>query len=372
LESKIPIGWTAIIKGYKYSRPKSVKIETEFSKYIKKVSRTVALYAGISFAIIILASQFLLPIVRNEIGGMLGKIVYAGVTILVIAPFINIFLRAGNTTLKNKLKEGANLSGKNKLQLIILNLIRSILALILLAFVLMPLFPQYRLLMLCISLLIAVILVFAIDFTQQRQAITARFMENFNEEHDVASQSITKKFREDLESKSLHIERIEVPQNSVQVGKTLGELNFRNITGTSIVSIIRGNQIINIPDKNTRIYPYDKMVVVGSDEEVSNFISLLDSDKYAEENTEVTNYRVELEQHTIEPDSYAIGKSIKQLAIQQETGCIIASIERNGTMINKFDSKFELQQGDVLWLAGEKHNLENFELLLPVTKEYKY
>ena len=55
------------------------------------------------------------------------------------------------------------------------------------------------------------------------------------------------------------------------MGKTLKELNFRQKCNVNIVTIIRGSKRINIPGGNERLYPFDKLVVVGADDDLAHF-----------------------------------------------------------------------------------------------------
>ena len=63
--------------------------------------------------------------------------------------------------------------------------------------------------------------------------------------------------------RDLHLADFEVRQNSPTVGKTLKELNFRKICNVNVVTIVRGNIRINIPGGDERLYPFDKIIVVG-------------------------------------------------------------------------------------------------------------
>ena len=76
---------------------------------------------------------------------------------------------------------------------------------------------------------------------------------------------------------------------------------------------------------------------------------------------DVINYRVELYQYEIEEGNPIIGHTIRDLNFQKKTDCLITSIERSGKMLVKFSADFEFNQGDILWLAGEKKKIECVE-----------
>ena len=164
-------------------------------------------------------------------------------------------------------------------------------------------------------------------------------------------------------SKNIHIEKISVPQNSPRVGKTLSELNFKQSTGVDIVSIIRGDERINIPDGNIRLYPFDKLVVAGTDEELQKLITALDEKQKEYDNQEHVNIaqQIVVSQYELEENSPLIGILIKNSGIKDKTDCMIISIDREGEAMASFGADTVLQIGDVLWLAGEKEKLEKFE-----------
>ena len=45
--------------------------------------------------------------------------------------------------------------------------------------------------------------------------------------------------------------------------------------GINVVSIIRGEQQINIPKGEERLYPFDKIIIVGTDEELDIFQGIM-------------------------------------------------------------------------------------------------
>ncbi|MCD6477855.1 MAG: PhoU family transcriptional regulator [Candidatus Aenigmarchaeota archaeon] len=80
-----------------------------------------------------------------------------------------------------------------------------------------------------------------------------------------------------LEGKELHpvikvalketdesIVRVKISKNSIMANKTLGELKFRSNTGLDVIAIRRRKKWIFDPKKNTRIYPGDVIIAVGS------------------------------------------------------------------------------------------------------------
>lgn len=132
--------------------------------------------------------------------------------------------------------------------------------------------------MVIISLVVVTLIIFSQGFKAQSRRIEARFLENLNLKQKLKEKNaaILPTVANDLRSKNIHIAEFEISQSFSNIGKTLRELDFRQKTGVNIVTIVRGCNKINIPDGNTRIYPFDKLVVSGSDEEMQKLSQYLE------------------------------------------------------------------------------------------------
>ncbi len=72
----------------------------------------------------------------------------------------------------------------------------------------------------------------------------------------------------DIIFKNVAIDSFEIREGFFASGKTLRELQLRNKTGASIISIMRGNEIITNPSPDTVLKPGDVVVMIGKKEEV--------------------------------------------------------------------------------------------------------
>ena len=59
---------------------------------------------------------------------------------------------------------------------------------------------------------------------------------------------------------------IEIPPESVVIGKSIGALKFWQSTGATVIAIRRGQTVILSPGPYAELYPRDVIVVVGSSE----------------------------------------------------------------------------------------------------------
>ena len=227
--------------------------------------------------------------------------------------------------------------------------------------------PVARLLNAAVGILlaIAVVLTLFIIFSKRlkRRSILMerQFFSNLSarEVEEERKSPINQRFANHLLERDLHLADFEVKQNSPSMGKSLRELNFRQKCNVNVVTIIRGDQRINIPGGNERLYPFDKLVVVGSDNDLEHFRQYLE-ERYKQSSAERSAMRrreIRMEQITISEGSCLIGRSIIQSGIRDKAACLVIGIERGATSIKNPPPDTVFEKGDIVWLVGERERL---------------
>lgn len=365
LEKRIPSKWEKLITGYSSSY-KSINAQSDWNKLLKNILGSTAIYLILCIAILIICQQLITPFIINHISDIWGRIVAAFIMLLLMAPFLRaIVLKRNNSEeFKNLWTE----SNFNKGALVSLILLRVTIVIGLIVIALTPLFPHATLILVFIGIGIVAIFAFTRAFRSPTAKMEKRFISNLNEKENAKHNGLTinSEFASKLKSKDLHIEEFELPQSSVAVGKTLAEVNFKQVTGVSIVSIVRGGKRINIPDGNIRLFPFDKIIVVGTDEEIQRFGQKIE-DAQNDGNTEEVKYQIELSPLAITENSKFIGKSISDLKIREKTDCMIIGIDRDETSTTDITPQTIFLEGDIIWIAGEKEKLRTFKELMQIT-----
>ncbi|MFV0537878.1 MAG: cation:proton antiporter [Dysgonomonas sp.] len=363
LEKRIPVKLEKLKQGYAANSYNTVNKQNDWNRLLKSILKLVAIYTAISIAILLVFQNFINPyIVEYVPGSIWGNILAALITLTLMAPFLRAIMMK-----RNRSEEFKNLWRDNRLNrgaLVSLIVFRIILCLALILLVLIPLFPKLTVLMVIISLIVVTLIIFSQGFKAQSRKIEARFLENLNlkQKLDEKKAAILPTVANDLRSKSIHIEEFEISQSSPNIGKSLKEMNFRQQTGVNVITIIRGSKKINIPDGNERLYPFDKLVVSGSDEEMQK-LSLFLEEKKAQisQMEEEAQHHISLSQFIIESKCSLIGKTIAEANIRERTECMIIGIDRNDESIINVTPNIVFQEDDIIWLAGEKDKLNSFE-----------
>lgn len=164
---------------------------------------------------------------------------------------------------------------------------------------------------------------------------------------------ISQRFANHLLERDLHLADFEVKQNSPSMGKTLKDLNFRQKCNVNIVTIIRGDKRINIPGGEERLYPFDKLIVVGADDDLEHFRKYIDERYKQSQKTPVDTEEVNMEQFYITPDSRLIGHTILESGIRDKAACLVIGIERGNSSIKNPPPSTVFEEGDIVWIVGE-------------------
>lgn len=192
--------------------------------------------------------------------------------------------------------------------------------------------------------------------------IVSHFTENLYARENLAEarRAIKSMDKETLLAFDIHISEFDVPDNSTFCGKRLKELNIRQQAGVSVVSIMRGDINILIPGGERHIYPHDKLIVAGSDQEMDRFNKLIEGSVI--HSTDDTNASISLENIFIGDNSSLIGKSIMKSGIREQASCIIMGIIRpNDKIYMNPDPAMTFQPGDYIIVAGEKSKINIFK-----------
>ena len=240
----------------------------------------------------------------------------------------------------------------------ILILIILLIAVLFVMFVIARLFKSSIGLLIGVAILIVILMVLSRRLKKQSILIERKFFQNLRS-RDMRAEYMGEKKPEyagRLLSRDLHLADFELPGESLWAGKTLLELNLGKKYGIHVVSILRGRRRINIPGGSTRLFPMDKIQVIGTDEQLNLFSEEMSKEAYVDsdvfEKSEMT-----LKQFMIDADSAFLGKTLRESGIRDKYHCLIAGVERGEEMLMTPDVNAPFEEGDVLWVVGEKEDV---------------
>lgn len=340
LEKKLPRKWVKNIERYS-ANAQAIKSVSNWQVVIRAYLTQIIIHSTIIVAIITLSTRYLLPIVENS---RFGNILAALITLVVLSPFLwALSLR------RVAVKEVQLLFEERKYRgpIIVMIFMRMLLTLFFIGFFLNNFFsPGFALIALIVA--IGAYLFFPKQLHAFYNRIEAHFLKNLNDREI----SINKKRPANLSPWDGHMASFEIAKESNIAGKTLEELKMRENIGINVASIKRGEIIINIPTRQERLFPGDEICVIGTDAQVKDFKIYLDKNEI-EVSPEVAEADIVLQQMELKTES-CIGKSIRNSKIRERTQGMVVGIERNGKRILNPESDIILEEGDILWIVGER------------------
>ncbi len=156
-----------------------------------------------------------------------------------------------------------------------------------------------------------------------------------------------------------------LPTNSPLVGMTLEQADMRYLTGVSLMAIKRTTgEEIDYPDATTSLEEGDKLLVVGSSEEIAAL------DEFASGKATVPGENSACQWVKLNDESPILGKTLSNLDIRKQYAVEIQAIRREGKFIRYPNGKTKLQNRDQLLLCGRLSALNKLEeLFSPQTNQ---
>lgn len=354
LAKKLPANWLKSIHILS-AGPNMVNRNNFWSDLLKELGKVVFVYLAITSTILFLGFNYLHPFIHHLMGseGLAPNIITASVIIIAISPFLRAIMVKKNHTIRNILNE----QHMSKGPLIALMIARIVLCISIVMFVIGKLFNFGWMFLFMIALSIIAFTIFSKWLKKSSIKIEHTFLSNLTarQQHAENQKPMKKEYVRHLLSRDIHLAEFEIHCEYHNVGKTLQEIHIRQSYGVNIVSIIRGDKRINIPDGDQRLFPHDKIVVVGTDHQLMRFSYTIEES--ASKNLSQEKHEVVLEQLVLEEDSKLIGKTIATAELRDKYRCMVIGIERthSAKMNPEIDETFRI--GDILWLAGERKKI---------------
>ena len=335
------------------SGTKTINHESDWRKLLKIYVGKVLIHSVLLTAILLLSTQVIHPLLVEKFPAMdmWGNIIMSVLTLLLMVPFL-----AGLVANKNNSPElFMSLWKDNKYnhgKLVALVLFRVFVAILFVSIVLIKYYHvQYGVgAIIAVGVLILIIL-FRRDLNQYSR-LEAHFLTNLNRREEVDRK------RNPLSDKDIHLAVVPVSPCSPYAGKALSDIPLRKDFGVSIVEIIRGDHKIYIPGGSDHIYPQDKVVVVGTDEQLKAFQAKLEDQENGSDCSAGQPKEITVNSFVVDDSFPFLGQSIMQSNVGRRYNCLIVAIERNGDSLMTPDNDTVFEPDDLVWVVGDKNKIQ--------------
>ena len=214
--------------------------------------------------------------------------------------------------------------------------------------------------LLLVILAVAVVYVIARFTIRRTAALESRFFSNLNEkEMAERKRSIVRSsVAEKLSGYDVHIGTVTVSPDYLYIGQQLREMPFRHTSGINIIKIVRGTRNIIVPSGDEYIYPGDRLVAVGTTEQLEAFEKIMSDDIEVHEDTSGDNFVVEPVELTA--GSILCGSSLREVDMRK-LGAMVISVLHGGSLITNPGPDYRFAEGDRVWIAGERNTVDIYK-----------
>ncbi|HLP54232.1 MAG TPA: cation:proton antiporter [Fluviicola sp.] len=348
LEKRLPKKWMDKLNSYSLGALK-VNEASDWKKILRFYFTNSVIFSVVIITIILVTTKYLYPIMPdNEWRGIITTLL----TLILLAPFLwALAFRTKNQAEFAKLWQKPSQRGP----LMALMISRIVLALFYMGFLFQTMYSAWVAL---IGVLITSL--FLLLFRNKIQAfysrIELRFLSNLNQRE---REEQLLKLKSAIETPwDSHMAILELHAGLPFIGMTLMESKLRETFGINIAIIRRNGLVINVPDRNERLYPNDVLSVIGTDEQLRKFEKLIESSLNKASAEPRIHTEISLHHFTIGGKSTFIGKSIRDTSIRERTHGLVVGVERNGERILNPESDLVFEAYDTVWLVGDEKRIQ--------------
>ena len=358
---KLPEQFVARINSFSsLERNNTAAAQNEWKRLIKEVSLRVLLYGVILIAIDLGSHLFLDKIIISRLDGFtpfVRNLISVVITLVVMSPFLVGIAISGDEINRSSIKL-IKARQANVWPVISLALLRILIAM---GFVLSVIATHFNLAFW--TFLLILISGVAFFFIGRRSIskftiVEDRFMANLNEKEQQQRRMapVTSSVSDKMSRYNVKTDMITISADSLYAGKMLKDLPFRHKSGVNIVKIIRGSRSIMIPKGDEVVFPFDKLLAVGTKEQLAEFRKDMAENVYVPEEADAETLaprQFELESITLKEDSWLTGKTLRETDMRSY-GCMVISVVSDGQVTTNPKPDYRFKEGDIVWLAGEK------------------
>ena len=356
LEKRLPKNIIHMLNELAISHP-SAAPHGNWRSLVVQLTKIVVIYSILSIAVIALMFTVALVPLRQMLPHWWANAVCGLATVLFISPFLRAMVMKKNHS--EEFKQLWNESRMNHAALIATIVVRFIIAMMFVFYICNYLTRFTNAVMIVIAVVVVMLMVLSRRLKRRSIRMERMFLLNLRS-RDIRAQVYGHKrplYAGHLLDRDIHISDFDVPEDSLWAGKTLEELQLRSKFGVNVSSILRGRQRINIPSGDDRIYPCDKIQVIGSDDQLTALSKSLKNNLHPED-PNIEKREMKLRQLVISEDGQFFGKTLSECGIRDIYDCMVVGMEEGEENLSMLAPNQRFYKDDTIWVVGEKENLE--------------
>ena len=348
LDRTLPKRFTAGINRYSSSTA-GITTLSDWKVLLRGYIFNTIIHGVILVALVLLGSKYIQPFVASHLlNGDRGIIVSLILTLFLMTPFLwALTIRRiqrnaySHLWLNKKYTRGP---------LIALEVVRICLGTFFVGLLIFQFYDTVLATTIGMLLIVAGIVVFSRRLQAFYDRLERRFLVNLNARQ-------TQNAKPEILPWDSHLTEVIVSPESAAVGQTLVDLSVREKYGINIALIERGRVMIPTPGRDERIYPGDKLLIIGTDEQLASVKDYFERSGDLQDDSSFPKNEMTLQQVVINSSSPVYQQSIRESGIRERTQGLVVGIERNGQRILNPDSNLVFENGDIVWIVGNNKKI---------------
>ncbi len=330
--------------------------EADWHSLLRALLRQVGAYFTLSVAVIVLAFSFLLPFSRGIFGHWPGNAVCGVLTLTMASPFLRAIVMRKNHSMEFR-RLSAHGRG-HRVSLALTVAVRFVVASLPVYYILDFLSPFKWWIHILVAAGLVLLMIASRTVKYASIRMERNFMQNLRWREAVAREKSDPRqpYARRLLSRNVHIARLELPEGSSWAGRTLGELALGERHAVMVAALVRGTRRINIPDGRTRLYPSDRLEVIGDDESL-RLLSETMRQSVTPCEPDATNREMHLRRFAVTASAPWAGQTVAASCLRPRFHCLIVGVEDSEGRITLADAQTRLTAGATLWAVGEEPDL---------------
>lgn len=352
VERHLPERLHFLIDRYHKDVEKNEAAGASWKPVLKRYLWRTALYSVVLLGIAILGYRYLMP----YLSGLMGqgaKLLTVVVTLAAMSPFLMALMMPLSASSDESGEEEAR-AAINALPRTVLTIFRFLIALFFVIGVISEAFSKRMGVLVAAVLVVLLVFFFSTRLRRRMRRIESRFIDNLNE------RELRRSGKKNAVVGDLHLAYMTIGTACDFAGERLVNSNIRHRYGVNIVSIQRGQTVIQIPGSQERLFPGDTVGVIGTEEQIAAILPDVEKnlDDAALPSGDLSKTR--LTGILLSDSSPLAGHTPRDSALRDRYDALVVAVDRGEEHI---DTRPDLvfRPGDLVWLVGDPQKLASLK-----------
>lgn len=349
VEKHLPKKLHFLIDRYQKEATKSNAVKSAWVATIKRCISSTLLYSVILIAIVLVSQKYLNPWLDGIVPDY-SRILTLVITLAAMAPFMIALLQPVKG--RRASADGDSIMDKISANVpkVVMTIFRYAIAIAFVVYEVSMLYSKGAGAVTGIVTILLIVLVLSRHLTASVSNLERKFFDNLNE------RELRRSGKKNNVVNDLHLAYMTVGNGCDFIGQKLLDSNLRHKYGVNVVSIQRGADVIPIPSAKERIFPGDVIGVIGTDDQISSLLPVVEVNKEAV--TGVSPYDFKLTSIMLSDKSPLVGKTPVTSNLRDKYEVLVVAVQRGDQYIDT-DPGLVFAPGDILWLVGRTSQLSS-------------